>query len=134
MSNTPKILVGFRFSVVDAVVLIAGAALAWWLYRSRMPLWWVVPMVVGHFFLFCNVFRVRRNYELLWAGLFAGNTVFWLLRLSTAWLPPLLVQAPVTLLVIFAEMLSPRYHGIFAARINRRLGEYIQSRTRPVLL
>ncbi|CAK0748261.1 hypothetical protein CCP3SC1_1760005 [Gammaproteobacteria bacterium] len=35
--------------------------------------WWaglLIGLVLGHFFLFCNVFRVTRQTELIWAGAF----------------------------------------------------------------
>ena len=129
MSDRRKSLTGFRFFPGDLFIIAGAGALTWWLWHSGMLLWWIVPFVTGHFFLFCNVFRVRRSYELLWAICFILNVIYWLLQLDAGWNGPLLVQAPVTVTVIAAEMFSLRYHGIFAASINPRLGEYLQSRT-----
>lgn len=128
MSKRLPSSVGFRFSPGDASILAAAALLSWWLWSVEMPLWWIVPAVTVHFFLFCNVFRVRRSLELIWAGCFVINCLCCLMRLDTGWSGPMLVQAPVTLAVIAAEMMSPRYHGIFAARLNRRLNEYLEAR------
>lgn len=91
---------GFRFSIADAVILIAGGAGSWALHRAGVPLWWVVPMTVGHFFLFCNVFRVRHLYELWWAVIFMGNVMFWFFHLDFGWLPSALTQLPVTMALI----------------------------------
>ena len=38
----------------------------------------IPALALGHFFLFCNVFRVRRSYELVWAGCFLVNAGAWI--------------------------------------------------------
>ena len=50
---------GFRVSKMDAFVL--GVVLIGVIALKRMvnPLWWMVAVVIGHFLLFCNVFRVN---------------------------------------------------------------------------
>ena len=78
------------------------------------------PIVLGHFFLFCNVFRVRRKYELIWAFLFIVNAGAWWLCDSFGWWPVLATQAPITLFFIAKEVVSPEYHGIFHTQIRRR--------------
>lgn len=128
MSDSPTSLHGFRFSRTDAAVLVIAAIATWWLRSQDMGLWWILPMVVGHFFLFCNVFRVRRNYELIWAALFLLNAGFWMSRLSLDWQEPLLCQIPVTLAVIVMEIRSHRYHGILALRLNPFLEEYLATK------
>lgn len=102
--------------------------------RLHLPFAWILICVVGHFFFFCNVFRVRRSYELIWAVAFLVNVAFWMVwQLSLEWLPPLLTQLPITMLVIGMEIRSPQYHGIFAERWNPRLGEYLAYRTNTLL-
>lgn len=117
---------GFRCSPWDTLILLAGGGLTWWLRTQEIPLWWTVPMVLGHFFLFCNVFLVWRRLELIWAGLFVVNVVAHVALEVLEWWPPVLWQLPVTLVVIAWQMRSPWYHGIFAERINPRLPEYVQ--------
>ena len=129
MTNPRSPLWGFRFSVSDGVVILLAVVFTIVLMRSEFALWWLVPMVVGHFFLFCNVFRVRRSYELTWAFIFLLSVGFWMSRARFDWLPTLFTQVPFTFAVIGAEMLSWRYHGIAAQRINTRLSEYITQRT-----
>ena len=76
---------------------------------------WLIPVVVGHFFLFCNVVRLRRAYELLWAGallLNAGGTCY--LLDAWHWWTILGIQTPATILLLVCEIKSPRYHGIFS--------------------
>lgn len=107
---------GIRLSATDAVVLLAGALLTFWLHRRAFPLWWTVPMVLGHFFLFCNVFLVRRKLELVWAGVFFLNaTLHFFLGKWDAW-PACGWQVPVSIFVIVRELLSPSYHGVGSRR------------------
>ena len=128
MPNHHTALYGFRFFATDALVLVASALGTWVLVRQDFPLWWMVPCVVGHFFLFCNVFRVRRSYELAWAAVFVVNTGWWLSQGSFDWSPTLPWQLPLTLGVLVAEIRSPRYHGIGARWLNPKLGDYLSSR------
>lgn len=69
---------GFRFFATDAGVIGVLAVGAIVLHRIENPLWWILIVVAGHFFLFCNIVSTRRSFELVWAGLFAVNTVGWL--------------------------------------------------------
>jgi hypothetical protein len=69
---------GFRLSVVDVFVLVGGTTAA--IVLSMYEWWWgfVSAFVLAHFFLFCNVVRMARVLELVWAGVFvvlAGATV-----------------------------------------------------------
>lgn len=55
---------GFRFSMLDAFVLIIGTIAA---VASAMVVWswgFVIGFVVCHFFLFCNIVRMSRPLEL----------------------------------------------------------------------
>ena len=116
---------GFRFSATDGVVLVLGALLgvAGWHWLGQIGL--LAPFVVGHFFLFCNVFRVRRRLELAWSALFLANIGVWIgmgagdARWHAA------AQLAVTAAVIAREMASARYHGVFARRINPRIDDYL---------
>ena len=109
---------GFRFSGVDAVVLLVGGVATWltWGVLGQMAL--LLPVVLFHFFLFCNVFRIRRSYELAWAAAFIVNLLAWQASGTLSWRNVLLTQAPLTLVFILAEMRSGRYHGVAFARIN----------------
>ncbi len=116
---------GFQMSALDGVVLLLGTILTIWLRNEAFPLWWIVPMALGHFFLFCNVFLVWRRLELVWAAvlvvLISGHLAFG----HTDWLSPLMMQMPVTLIVLWLQLRSPWYHGIFARQINPRLDHFL---------
>lgn len=119
---------GFRLSLADVLVLTVFAAAATWLWRLDSPAWWLAPMVVGHFFLFCNVIRLRRNLELLWAVVFLGNVGWWMAQGSLDWPMPLVWQMPFTFALILIEMKSSRYHGIAARKLNPQLDKYLADR------
>lgn len=128
MSERPKRIPGFRLSIVDVIFLLSGGA-AVLLLRERLGVWvWSIPVAMGHFFLFCNVFRVRRAYELTWVAIFFVNVAAWVAADRFSWLAVLAVQTPVTIAAIGMEMRSPRYHGIGCRRINAaHLEEWINS-------
>ena len=111
---------GMRFSVVDALAIVVaavGTALLWPLSPELAIL---VPFTLGHFFLFCNVFRVRRLPELVWAGVFLLNAGAWLLNGSFSWLGVCAVQLPLTAFLLWRETRMPWYHGVMCRRWNAR--------------
>ncbi len=94
-------------------------------YQITAGLSLLILFVVGHFFLFCNVFRIRRNTELLWAAIFVTNCAAWLFLGNRQINYAMLCQLPVTVLLIAYELRLPIYHGIFAKRLNPRLDDYL---------
>ena len=119
---------GFRFSWSDGLALLCFAGGAVGLWRMHSELWWLLLIVAGHFFVFCNVFRIVRPKELAWAALFLVNSCAWFVSRRLEWLPVFLTQLPISILVIAAEIRSPRYHGILAQRWNTNLGDYLEGR------
>ncbi len=114
---------GFRFSWIDAVVIVAAALIAWqsWQWKSIVS---IFIFVVVNFFLFCNVFRIRPVYEYIWAILFVINCAVTSFFGAEEWYKmALLVQLPFTLIAIIAEMRSPQYHGVFCRALNRKYAE-----------
>jgi len=119
---------GFRFSWSDGLTLVCFAGGAAGLWGVHSELWWLLLIVAGHFFVFCNVFRIVRPRELAWAALFLVNVCAWFVSGRLEWLPVLLTQLPISVLVIAAEIRSPRYHGILAQRWNTELDAYLERR------
>ena len=126
--SRPEFEPGCRLSALDVCVLACGtigSVVAW------QMLWWVgfvIAFVVAHFFLFCNVFRMSRPLELVWAATFvalAGSTV---MRESPGWLVTVVGSLNVTVAVIAIEMCRPSYHGIAWERLNPRLPQWWESR------
>jgi hypothetical protein len=79
----------------------------------------MLPLVLGHFFLFCNVFRIRREYEYIWAAVWIVNYGAWLFSGAFTWWGVLAVQSPLTVVLIVLEMRSPEYHGILWRWLRR---------------
>ena len=118
---------GFRFSVTDAVVIAVGVAATWFLWDALGDVGLLPAVVVFHFFLFCNVFRIRRRYELIWAGAFVVNLLAWQAAEAFAWRNVLLAQTPLTAILIVAEMRGGRYHGVAWRWINPRCRDDFRS-------
>ena len=114
---------GFRFSPRDAAVIGVFTLAAAWLWGWIGSLSLLPFGVLVYFFLFCNVFRVRTRYELIWASTLVLNAVAWQLADALSWQRVLGSQIVVTVLVIGAELRSPSYHGIGH--------HWIHSRSRP---
>ena len=109
---------GFRFSPRDGVVLIVGAALTAGLMLLVGDIALLLAVLVFHFLLFCNVFRVGTKPELFWAASFAINVVCWVLTGMIEWWRIGLSQIPMTLIVLVWVMCQSDYHGVLAARLN----------------
>ena len=119
---------GFRFSSMDGVALVVFGVTFAILHRVGSSLSSIEAIVAGHFFLFRNIFRVVQRRELIWAALFVLNVAFWLLLGRLDWFNALACQLPVSAGVIAWELKAPRYHGIFADRLNSRLADYLDGR------
>ena len=72
--------------------------------------------MLGHFFLFCNTFRLGAQRSLLWIASFVGNVALWTLTHAT-WLH-VASHLAVTLLPIVHCIRHPTYHGIACERFN----------------
>jgi len=120
----PRFAPGFRLSVVDVMVLVVGAVGA--IVLGLQVWWWgyVVAIVVGHFFLFCNVFRISRMLELAWAAVFVGLAGGTIVAGRPDWIATTIDTLFVTIAVIAVEMCRPSYHGASWERINPNLPEW----------
>jgi len=106
--------------------MIACCALLTWLAWHRPPhLVLVFPLVLGHFFLFCNIFRVGTRSELIWSAVFMLNATVWFTSDRFSWTAVMLSQTPVTLAVILRAILSPDYHGIGCRWLNPKLESWL---------
>ena len=100
------------------MVIAVGAGASWLRWDALREMAPLPAVVLVHFFLFCNVFRVRRSYEVIWAVTFVANLLAWQVAGGISWRGVLLTQLPLTLLAIAAEMRSRRYHGVGWRWIN----------------
>jgi hypothetical protein len=112
---------GFRFSPLDGLVLFIGAGLTWLLGSQMVVAGLLVAFVVGHFFLFCNVFRISRRSELIWAAIFVILAVTAIVAGTPPWPVVFGISLVVTIWLIRREMAQPSYHGVGWRRINPSL-------------
>ncbi len=108
---------GFRFSMLDALVLLLGTVAT--VVVGRIDVWIGIALafVVLHFFLFCNVLRMSRPLELFWAAAFSLLAVLASTSFVT-WPVGLLLSLFVTLGVVAVEMRRPSYHGVGWKALN----------------
>ncbi|MFN0058921.1 MAG: hypothetical protein ACKVX7_10735 [Planctomycetota bacterium] len=121
MIEEPMFAPGFRLSALDVVVLGIGAFAALGLATVNGSFGLVVEFVLAHFFLFCNVVRMARTLELVWAGIFmalAGATV---LFETPGWPATVSISLAATAVLVVVEMRKPSYHGLCWQRINPEL-------------
>jgi hypothetical protein len=118
---------GMRFFLQDGIVIAITILITWYFWKNWNTLVLMLPVVLGHFFLFCNIFRIHRKYELIWASLFVINCLFWVVLMSNfSWIAILLTQSPMTLILILLGIRHPTYHGIFANQLNsKNLDRYL---------
>lgn len=83
-----------------------------------------ILFVVGHFFLFCNVVRMSRPSELIWAGLFIAMMTSTMLAGAPSWPMTLALSFATTIVLVALEVRKPSYHGVFWRRLNPRLPEW----------
>lgn len=123
----PTFAPGFRLSVVDGLVLLAGVAGT--IILSMIVWWWgfVLGFVLGHFFLFCNVVRMARPLELLWSGVFVALAGATIVLETPGWLVTALLSLVVTAIVVVVEMRKPSYHGVGWKWINPGLPAWWES-------
>lgn len=103
---------GFRLSLRDGLAILLCMLTTWgtWPLLGEMAI--LLPIVLGHFFLFCNVFRIPRRPELFWSAAFVLNFGTWVVFDRFTWSGVLLTQSPITLGVILLSVLRSDYHGI----------------------
>ena len=115
---------GFRLSGVDVAVLVVGAVAVVGMAFVDGWLASAVGFVVGHFFLFCNVLRMSRMPELIWAVVFAVMAMDVVLFEEIAWLTAFGVSAGLTAVLAVIEMRRASYHGVGWRWVNPGLPQW----------
>ncbi|HZZ43817.1 MAG TPA: hypothetical protein VFE58_12840 [Tepidisphaeraceae bacterium] len=123
----PPFSPGFRLSRLDIAVLLIGtcASSVVALFLDR----WIalaIAFVIAHFFLFCNILRMSRPLELIWAFSFAALATAATASFLT-WPVAFTCSAIITLILATIESRRPSYHGIAWQRLNPHLPEWWQS-------
>ena len=115
---------GFRLSEIDVGVLIAGVLSSVLIARFDEWFAFVVLFTLGHFFLFCNVLRMSRPLELLWAVLFVLLAVNTILLGFPPWIYTFSIMLLATIILTVVQALRPSYHGVFWRQLNPDLPQW----------
>ena len=129
MQTTKIFSPGFRLSELDVGVLLLGFVASPLLGKYFDHLGIAVLLAVLHFFLFCNVLRMHRVLEIVWAVSFTG---LWLSSFwygSPSWSQTYLLVFGVTLAVSGTQLLLPSYHGVLWKVFNPKLPEWWEGRS-----
>lgn len=119
---------GFRFSWLDLGVLVIGAVAAVIASRLEPVAGFLIAYVLGHFFLFCNVFRISRRLEYLWAACFVVLAACTVIIGVPGWIATGAGGLICAAVLITIEMRQPSYHGIGWQRINPGLRQWFEGR------
>ena len=103
---------GFRISVLDACFIGIATVGALYAARFELVLGIGIAFVVAHFFLFCNVFRIARRLELIWASFFIVSMGLTMTTSEPGWSVSFFSSALLAIVVIAYSMRQPSYHGL----------------------
>jgi hypothetical protein len=117
----PKFAPGFRLSWRDVIVLVVGITGSIALDKTFWPASLIIAFAVGHFFLFCNVFRISRRLELIWTGIFIALSCVTIWAGFPGWAATIAISICATIVVVICEMKKPSYHGVSWRKINPHL-------------
>lgn len=130
--------IGFRLSLIDCLVIILAFFITFFLsqlsslslldHNSHLVFHYFILFVVGNFFLFCNVFRIRTKLELIWIIFSFLNLIVFIFIFNHLGCF-LLGQLLLSMAVIGYEMTTEHYHGVFAYKINQNIDKYLQKAT-----
>ncbi len=115
---------GFRCSKFDMFVLIVGtlSLVALWPYIAWLA--FVVGFVTAHFFLFCNVVRMSRPLELIWASIFVVGAGCTVILDEPGWSVTAAISIAAAIVLTIVEMRRPSFHGIGWRTINPNLEKW----------
>jgi hypothetical protein len=114
---------GFRITGKDKWVLLSGGFLAIVLVPFDRLMAFAVVSATAHFFLFCNVFRIPRTPELIWAGAFLLAMLLVIEGRLELWHAVALLEALACGLILNC-MRHPSYHGVDWKKVNSNLPEW----------
>lgn len=109
--------------MLGAIATVAIACVDGWLGIA-------IAFVVLHFFLFCNVLRMSRPLELIWAGVFVVVAAL-AMAMVVSWPLAFGVALVATVVLAIIETRRPSYHGIAWQTVNPNLPHWWQTRTQP---
>ncbi len=126
---------GFRISKNDMFVLVVGVLSAGYCFHISPVVSFVIFFVIGHFFIFCNIIRMSRVPELIWAGTFLVFAGFSVSTGQPSWLLTFSLSILVTFILVILETRKPGYHGILWQTLNPNLPRWFEEKnTKTIIL
>lgn len=124
MTTTANFRPGFRISEIDVGILILGTIGSYIMGRIEDALGVLVIFTVAHFFLFCNVVRMDRTLELIWAAFFILLAAGTMLIGVPTWSHTFSIVLTVTAVFVVIQVRRPSYHGVFWRQLNPDLPQW----------
>jgi hypothetical protein len=124
---------GFRFSTLDFFVLIL---VGWTGADSAAVHFWpgiAILFVLGNFFLFCNIVRMPRPSQLVWAAIFIALSASTIVIGLPSWPVTFAISFVVTIALVTLEARKPSYHGIYWQRLNPDLSKWWEAHARETV-
>jgi hypothetical protein len=119
---------GFRLSAIDVIVLVVGGVASTYAMTVDRGFGIAIAFIVLHFFLFCNMLRMSRPLELIWAGIFAALAIATISFDLLPWPAVFAISGAVTVVVAVIQVRRPSYHGVGWQKLNPSLPGWWQSR------
>ena len=126
--KTPQFKPGFRLSIFDILILTIGSLIALYFGWAHWVAGVIIAFVVIHFFFFCNVFRISRTPELIWAVFFTSLAVSSILQGTPSWLVTFSLSVIFSSFLIWRETRKKSYHGVLWRKLNPELPEWWEQR------
>lgn len=119
---------GFRLSSFDLAVIILGLAGAWYLRNVSIEFSLIILFVLGHFFYFCNISRMSRVPELIWAAcfviLYGVGVLYGIVTVTEVFV----ISFIITIVLTVLEARKPSYHGVLWSKINPNLKAWYEGK------
>ncbi len=120
----PEFKPGFRVSWLDKLVLGLGTIIVILVVFEIPILAVVLAFVISHFFLFCNIVRMDRPLELIWAAIFLASCISTILTTFPGWIMSFGVALIATIILMLLQIRKASYHGVFWEHINPDLPKW----------
>lgn len=109
---------GFRFSLLDGVVMAAGVALIASVRVAFPDVGIVTALTLGHFLLFCNTFRIGGERSTIWVVVLIANSGAWVYADQFTWARLIASQLVLTCVLIVNCLWSRNYNGLACEHVN----------------
>lgn len=119
---------GFRLSILDIVILAVATAISIACYPISPLASSAIIFVIAHFFLFCNVIRMSRISELIWASIFLSLSALSIYLNYQIIVAAFVISFMSTLILVGLELKKPSYHGLFWQKINPSLLQWFEQK------